>query len=129
VPERTHFAPLVRGEIGGFAWHLLADLPATKEAATLAYHTPDGSRHRFYMARAPRAPGRQAAPCGLPAVTRRTEGVRASRTPACKGIRQDMGTRTAGHGARQPLFACLRGRSTGKLANGCTRAPHRCGRT
>ncbi|KAK9842264.1 hypothetical protein WJX81_003533 [Elliptochloris bilobata] len=49
VDERTHFAPLVRGEIGGFAWHLLADLPATKEAATLAYHTPDGSRHKFYM--------------------------------------------------------------------------------
>ena len=49
MDERTHFAPLVRGEIGGFAWHLLADLPATKEAATLAYHTPDGSRHKFYM--------------------------------------------------------------------------------
>lgn len=51
VDERTHFAPLVRGEIGGFAWHLLTDLPATKEAATLAYHTPDGSRHKFYMVR------------------------------------------------------------------------------
>lgn len=49
MDERTHFAPLVRGEIGGFAWHLLTDLPATKEAATLAYHTPDGSRHKFYM--------------------------------------------------------------------------------
>ncbi len=41
----------MRGEIGGFAWHLLADLPATKEAATPAYHTPDGSRHKFYMVR------------------------------------------------------------------------------
>lgn len=88
MPERTHFAPLVRGEIGGFAWHLLADLPATKEAATLAYHTPDGSRHRFYMARALRAlgPARSGTPGGAvraaDSYNRGTEGARASRTSA-----------------------------------------------
>jgi mRNA-decapping enzyme subunit 2 len=48
VGEDTPFAPLVRGEIGGLAWHLLADLPSTREAAALSYATPDGVRHRFF---------------------------------------------------------------------------------
>ena len=48
VDESTPFAPLVRGEIGGFAWHLVSDLPATKEASMLAFHTTDGTRRRFH---------------------------------------------------------------------------------
>jgi hypothetical protein len=31
VDESTHFAPHVRGEIGGFAWHIIEHLPSTWE--------------------------------------------------------------------------------------------------
>ena len=48
VDEATPFAPLVRGEIGGLAWHLVGDLPADREAASLVYTTADGVRHRFF---------------------------------------------------------------------------------
>lgn len=51
VDEATAFAPLVRGEIGGFAWHVISDLPATKEASLLSFHTPDGTRLRFHNVR------------------------------------------------------------------------------
>lgn len=48
VDEATPFAPLVRGEIGGLAWHLLADLPSDRDSAALVYTTADGVRHRFF---------------------------------------------------------------------------------
>ena len=48
VGEDTPFAPLVRGEIGGLAWHLLADLPSDRDTASLVYTTADGVRHRFF---------------------------------------------------------------------------------
>jgi len=48
VGEATPFAPLVRGEIGGLAWHLLADLPSDRDTASLVYTTADGVRHRFF---------------------------------------------------------------------------------
>lgn len=48
VEEGTAFAPLVRGEIGGFAWHVIADLPATKQSSLLTFSTPEGARHKFF---------------------------------------------------------------------------------
>ena len=48
VEESTHFAPLARKEISAFGWHLIAHLPATKEAASLLYQNADGQRHRFF---------------------------------------------------------------------------------
>ena len=48
VAESSAFAPLVRGEIGGFAWHALSELPATKEAAMLNLQDAHGNRHRFF---------------------------------------------------------------------------------
>ena len=41
-------AALVRGEIGDIAWHLLADLPSTREAGLLTYKTAAGVKHRFW---------------------------------------------------------------------------------
>lgn len=35
VAESTPFAPLVRKEIGGFAWHLISELPSTKEQSAM----------------------------------------------------------------------------------------------
>jgi 8-oxo-dGTP pyrophosphatase MutT (NUDIX family) len=49
--EDTPVAALVRGEIGDIAWHLLADLPATKEAGMLTYRTAAGVKHRFWRVR------------------------------------------------------------------------------
>ena len=48
VDEATPCAPTVRGEIGALAWHLVADLPATREAGGLVYATEAGVRHRFF---------------------------------------------------------------------------------
>ena len=51
VDETTEFALRVRGEIGGYAWHLIADLPVTKEASMQimqTFVTPDGARRRFH---------------------------------------------------------------------------------
>lgn len=48
VDEATPFAPTVRGEIGALAWHLIADLPSTKDAGSLVYTTDEGVRHRFF---------------------------------------------------------------------------------
>lgn len=41
VAESTPFAPLVRKEIGGFAWHLISELPGTKEQSAMV--TSDSS--------------------------------------------------------------------------------------
>ena len=49
--EETPVAALVRGEIGDIAWHLLADLPATREAGMLTYRTAAGVKHRFWRVR------------------------------------------------------------------------------
>lgn len=49
--EETPVAALVRGEIGDIAWHLLADLPATREAGLLTYKTAAGVKHRFWRVR------------------------------------------------------------------------------
>ena len=46
--EETPVAALVRGEIGDIAWHLLADLPSTREAGLLTYKTAAGVKHRFW---------------------------------------------------------------------------------
>jgi 8-oxo-dGTP pyrophosphatase MutT (NUDIX family) len=48
VDEATPFAPTVRGEIGALAWHLIADLPSTKDAGALVYTSEAGVRHRFF---------------------------------------------------------------------------------
>jgi mRNA-decapping enzyme subunit 2 len=48
-PAAAHFAPKCKGEIGAYAWHRLADLPASKEEAAQAYVSPDGVRHKFFM--------------------------------------------------------------------------------
>ena len=49
--EETPVAALVRGEIGDIAWHILADLPATREAGLLTYRTAAGVKHRFWRVR------------------------------------------------------------------------------
>ena len=49
--EETPVAALVRGEIGDIAWHLLADLPSTREAGMLTYKTAAGVKHRFWRVR------------------------------------------------------------------------------
>jgi len=48
-PAAAHFAPKCKGEIGAYAWHSLADLPATKEEAGQTYVSDDGVRHKFFM--------------------------------------------------------------------------------
>lgn len=35
-------------EVGAYAWHRLADLPATPEEASQVYMSTDGKRHRFF---------------------------------------------------------------------------------
>jgi 8-oxo-dGTP pyrophosphatase MutT (NUDIX family) len=48
-PAAAAFAPKCKGEIGAYAWHRLADLPASKEEASQTYVSPDGARHKFFM--------------------------------------------------------------------------------
>ena len=38
-------------EIGGYAWHRVADLPCTKEEASQVYHDSTGVKHKFYKVR------------------------------------------------------------------------------
>ena len=45
VAESTPFAPLVRKEIGGFAWHLISELPSTKEQSAMV----NCQTHQAYM--------------------------------------------------------------------------------
>ena len=45
----TPFAPHVRGEIGAFGWHLIADLPSSKaESKNVFFDEQTTSRHRFF---------------------------------------------------------------------------------
>ena len=48
MDEATEFQPEVRGEVGGFAWHYLAHLPASEEAS-MHYNNTEGARHRFFQ--------------------------------------------------------------------------------
>lgn len=41
--------PQVRKEIGAFAWHSIAELPADKEEGGQVYVTDSGERHRFFV--------------------------------------------------------------------------------
>ncbi len=41
--------PQVRKEIGAFAWHSIAELPADREEGSQVYITDSGERHRFFM--------------------------------------------------------------------------------
>lgn len=47
-PDTTVFAPQVRQEIGGFAWHRIADLPTTYEASKKVFLADNGAKHCFY---------------------------------------------------------------------------------
>ena len=38
----------MRGEVGGFAWHYVAHLPASEEAS-MHYNNTEGARHRFFQ--------------------------------------------------------------------------------
>ena len=50
-PDSAAFAPKCKGEIGGYAWHRVADLPCTKDEGGQSYYAADGSRHRFWGVR------------------------------------------------------------------------------
>lgn len=47
-PDTQQFAPKCRGEIGGYAWHTVADLPCTKEQGSQTYNSADGTKYKFY---------------------------------------------------------------------------------
>lgn len=36
-------------EIGGYAWHRIADLPATRDEGNQTFMSEDGAKHKFYM--------------------------------------------------------------------------------
>ncbi len=36
-------------EIGGYAWHKVADLPATREEGNQTFVSDDGTKHKFFM--------------------------------------------------------------------------------
>ncbi len=48
VDEATEFQPQVRGEVGAFAWHYVAHLPASEEAS-MQYNNTEGARHKFFQ--------------------------------------------------------------------------------
>ena len=48
VDEATEFQPEVRGEVGAFAWHYVAHLPASEEAS-MHYNNTEGARHKFFQ--------------------------------------------------------------------------------
>ncbi|DBB01078.1 TPA: hypothetical protein ACH3X1_000973 [Trebouxia sp. C0004] len=48
VEESTPFAPIARKEIGALAWHVVSELPMTKEQSAMVYHTEEGTRHKFF---------------------------------------------------------------------------------
>lgn len=48
VEETTPFAPIARKEIGALAWHVVNELPMTKEQSAMVYHTEEGTRHKFF---------------------------------------------------------------------------------
>lgn len=41
-------------EIGGYAWHRVADLPATREEGNQTFMSEDGTKHKFFMVSAAR---------------------------------------------------------------------------
>jgi pyruvate/2-oxoglutarate dehydrogenase complex dihydrolipoamide acyltransferase (E2) component len=47
-PERQQFAPQCKFEIGAYAWHNIADLPAAPSEAKQVFAAQDGSSHRFW---------------------------------------------------------------------------------
>ena len=55
IEETTQFQPQVRGEVGGFAWHYVAHLPASEEAS-MHYNNTEGARHRFFQVLGPCLP-------------------------------------------------------------------------
>ena len=55
IEETTQFQPQVRGEVGGFAWHYVAHLPASEEAS-MHYNNTEEARHRFFQVLRPCAP-------------------------------------------------------------------------
>jgi hypothetical protein len=38
-------------EIGGYAWHKVADLPATRDEGNQTFLSEDGVKHKFFMVR------------------------------------------------------------------------------
>ena len=48
MDEATEFQPQVRGEVGAFAWHYVAHLPASEEAS-MQYNNTEGARHKFFQ--------------------------------------------------------------------------------
>lgn len=50
-----NFAParnfLCLQEIGGYAWHKVADLPATRDEGNQTFLSEDGVKHKFFMVR------------------------------------------------------------------------------
>eukprot|EP00775_Hariotina_reticulata_P013707 gene13707-13829_t len=48
-PDSAQFAPKCRGEIGGYAWHRVADLPANRDEGSQTFLSEDGVKHKFFM--------------------------------------------------------------------------------
>lgn len=48
-PDSAQFAPKCKGEIGGYAWHKVADLPATRDEGNQTFLSEDGVKHKFFM--------------------------------------------------------------------------------
>lgn len=40
---------LLPQEIGGYAWHKIADLPATRDEGNQTFLSDDGTKHKFFM--------------------------------------------------------------------------------
>ncbi|GBF94062.1 mRNA-decapping enzyme subunit [Raphidocelis subcapitata] len=47
-PKSAQFAPKCKGEIGGYSWYRVADLPSSKEESNQQYLSADGSKIKFY---------------------------------------------------------------------------------
>eukprot|EP00882_Tetradesmus_deserticola_P003578 GHRQ01003787.1.p1 GENE.GHRQ01003787.1~~GHRQ01003787.1.p1 ORF type:complete len:414 (+),score=150.91 GHRQ01003787.1:159-1400(+) len=48
-PDNAQFAPKCKGEIGGYAWHKVTDLPATRDESNQTFLSEDGVKHKFFM--------------------------------------------------------------------------------
>lgn len=48
VDDTTPFAPHVRGEIGGFGWHMIEHLPASRDESKILFVNQEGGRHKFF---------------------------------------------------------------------------------
>jgi hypothetical protein len=49
-PLNRHACWLLQ-EIGGYAWHKVADLPATRDEGNQTFLSEDGIKHKFFMVR------------------------------------------------------------------------------